>query len=100
MLLLRQVDLSLGLTRRLAGCFGDQRNPIFVEHSVPELLAERIYAGAPGYEDVNDHQQLRHDPSLATACDKQDPLGEDRTIHPDLALAAPSTLNRLELPNN
>lgn len=99
-LLLRQVDLSLGLTRRLAGCFGDQRNPIFVEHSLPELLAQRIYAEALGYEDVNDHQQLRRDPLLATACGKQDPLGEHRTFHPGPALAAPSTLNRLELSNN
>ena len=90
-LLLRQVDLSLGLTRRLAGCFGDQRNPIFVEHSVPELLAQRIYAEALGYEDVNDHQQLRRDPLLATACGKKDPLGENRTFHPGPALAAPST---------
>jgi len=99
-LLLRQVDLSLGLTRRLAGCFADQRNPIFVEHSVPELLAQRIYAEALGYEDVNDHQQLRRDPLLATACGKKDPLGADRVFHPGPALAAPSTLNRLELSNN
>jgi len=99
-LFLRQVDLSLGLTRRLAGCFDDQRNPVFVEHWVPELLPQRIYAQALGYEDVNDHQQLRHDPLLATACGKEDPLGEDRKFHPGPALAAPSTLNRLELSNN
>ena len=99
-LLLRQVDLSLGLTRRLAGCFGDQRNPIFVEHAVPELLAQRIYTEALGYEDLNDHQQLRHDPLLATACGKEDPLGGERLFHPGAALAAPSTLNRLELSNN
>ena len=99
-LLLRQVDLSLGLTRRLAGCFGDQRNQIFVEHAVPELLAQRIYTEALGYEDLNDHQQLRHDPLLATACDKEDPLGGERLFHPGAALAAPSTLNRLELSNN
>ena len=99
-LLLRQVDLSLGLTRRLADCFGDHRNPIFVEHSVPELLAQRLYAQALGYEDVNDHQQLRRDPLLATACGKKDPLGENRVFHPGPALAAPSTLNRLELSNN
>ena len=99
-LLLRQVDLSLGLTRRLADCFGDHRHPIFVEHSVPELLAQRLYAQALGYEDVNDHQQLRRDPLLATACGKKDPLGENRMFHPGPALAAPSTLNRLELSNN
>jgi hypothetical protein len=99
-LFLRQVDLSLGLTRRLAGCFGDQRHQTFVEHSVPELLAQRLYAQVLGYEDVNDHQQLRRDPLLATACGKKDPLGEDRIFHPGPALAGPSTLNRLELSNN
>jgi hypothetical protein len=99
-LLVRQVDLSLGLTRRLAGCFGDHRNQIFVEHAVPELLAQRLYAQVLGYEDINDHQQLRRDPLLATACGKKDPLGEDRIFHPGPALAGPSTLNRLELSNN
>jgi hypothetical protein len=99
-LLLRQVDLSLGLTRRLAGCFGDRRQPIFVEHSLPELLAQRIYGEALGYEDLNDHQQLRRDPLLATACGKKDPLGEKRAGHRGPALAGPSTLNRLELSNN
>jgi hypothetical protein len=79
-LFLRQVDLSLGLTRRLAGCFGDQRQQIFVEHSVPELLAQRIYTEALGYEDLNDHQQLRYDPLLATACGKTDPPGRRQTI--------------------
>ena len=77
-LLLRQVDLSLGLTRRLAGCFGDQHNQIFVEPAVPELLAQRIYTEALGYEDLHDHQQLRHPPLLATACGKEDPLGGER----------------------
>lgn len=99
-LFLRQVDLSLGLTCRLAGCFGDQRDQVFVEHSVPELLAQRLYAEALGYEDINDHQELRRDPLLATACGKKDPLGQDRIFHPGPALAAPSTLNRLELSNN
>jgi Transposase DDE domain group 1 len=99
-LLLRQVDLALGLTRRLAGCFGDQRNQIFVEHSVPELLAQRIYAQALGYEDINDHEQLRRDPLLATACGKPDPLGTQRPFHPGAPLAAPATLNRLELSNH
>jgi hypothetical protein len=99
-LLLRQVDLSLGLTRRLAGCFGDQRQQVFVEHSVPELLAQRLYSQALGYEDINDQEQLRQDPLLAAACGKKDPLGQDRIFHPGPALAAPSTLNRLELSNN
>jgi len=99
-LLLRQADLALGLTRRLADCFDDQRHQTFVEHSVAELLAQRIYAEALGYEDINDHQQLRQDPLLASACGKQDPLGGDRIFHPGPALAGPSTLNRLELSNN
>jgi hypothetical protein len=99
-LFLRQVDLSLGLTRRLAMCFGDHRNQLFVEHALAELLAQRVYAEALGYEDLNDHEQLRHDPLLATACGKEDPLGKERVFHPGAALAAPSTLNRLELSNN
>jgi hypothetical protein len=69
---------------------------------VRQLLTQRIYGLALGYEDVNDHAQLRRDPLLATACDKKDPLGEDR-FHPHhrgLALAGPSTLNRLELSNS
>ncbi len=99
-LFLRQVDLTLGLTRRLADCFADQRNQTFVEHSVRELLAQRIYSEALGYEDLNDHEQLRADPLLATACGKNDPLGTDRRFHPGPALAAPATLNRLELSNH
>jgi hypothetical protein len=66
------------------------------------MLAQRIYGLALGYEDLNDHERLRLDPLLATACNKTDPLGEDR-LHPNdrgIALAAPCTLNRLELSNN
>ncbi len=100
--LLRQIDASLGLTRALAGCFCDQRDPRFVDHSLPQLLAQRIYGLALGYEDLNDHEHLRRDPLLATACDKRDPLGQDRfnPLDRGIALAAPSTLNRLELSNN
>jgi len=99
-LFLRQVDQSLGLARKLAACFNDQRDQVLVEHAVPELLAQRLYGMALGYADLNDHQQLRRDPLLATACGKQDPLGQDRIFHPGPALAAPSTLNRLELSNS
>lgn len=99
-LLVRQVDWALGLTRRLADCFDDARNPVFVEHGLPELLAQRIYTEALGYEDLNDHQHLRRDPLLATACGKEDPLGTERPFHPGAPLAAPATLNRLELSNN
>jgi len=66
------------------------------------LLAQRIYALVLGHEDLNDHEQLRRDPVLAAACDKPDPLFRDR-VNPDdrgMPLAAPSTLNRLELSNH
>lgn len=101
-LLLRQVDRSLGLTQALAQCFGDERQQVFVDHSVRQLLTQRLYGLALGYEDVNDHAQLRRDPLLAAACDKLDPLGQDRfnPSHRGLALAGPATLNRLELSNN
>jgi hypothetical protein len=101
-LLLRQVDANLGLTQALARCFGDERQQVFVDHSVRQLLTQRIYGLALGYEDVNDHAQLRRDPLLATACGKQDPLGQDRfnPSHRGMALAGPSTLNRFELSNN
>jgi len=101
-LLLRQVDSHLGLTADLAQCFCDQRASAWVDHSVQELLRQRLFGTALGYEDVNDHQRLRLDPLLAAACGKTDPLGEQRVLpqHRGIALAAPSTLNRLELSNN
>jgi len=101
-LLLRQVDSNLGLTMALAQCFGDLRQQVFVDHSVQQLLAQRIYGLALGYEDLNDHDELRLDPLLATACNKRDPLGADRFNPADrgIALAGASTLNRLELSNN
>ena len=101
LLLLRQVDCSVGLTRKLSGCFRDHRNPRFVEHGVSELLAQRILPLAAGYEDLNDQQQLRVDPLLAVAVGKTDPLGEERVCVEDRGkpLAAPCTLNRLELTN-
>lgn len=100
-LLLRAVDGHLGLTQRLAPCFGDGRQSVFVDHTVQQLLAQRVYGLALGYADLNDHAPLRRDPLLATACDKVDPLGRDRfnPRHRGLALAGPSTLNRLELSN-
>ena len=101
-LFLRQVDHNLGVTRELAGCFEDQRDGRFVDHELEELLAQRIYSEGLGYEDLNDQERLRLDPLLATACGKQDPLGLDRfnPAHRGIALAGPSTLNRLELSNN
>jgi hypothetical protein len=101
-LLLRQVDINLGLTAALAQCFADQRDPVWVDHSVQELLRQRLFGMALGYEDVNDHQRLRLDPLLATACGKTDPLGQKRFLPQfrGIALAAPATLNRLELSNH
>jgi hypothetical protein len=100
-LLLRQIDNSLGLSAKLASCFSDDRNQVFVEHSLPELVAQRLYALALGYEDLNDHNSLRVDQLLATAVGKQDPTGMNRTCAEDRGkpLASASTLNRLELGN-
>jgi len=101
-LLLRQVDNSIGLTSKIACCFSDARSQSYVEHSLPELIAQRIFALALGYEDINDHQDLRRDPVFAAAAGKIDPLGENRRLPEDRGnpLAAPCTLNRLELSND
>ena len=64
-LLLREVDRKINLLRRLAGCFTDGRDPERIEHTVAEMLSQRIYGLALGYEDLNDHEQLRSDPLLA-----------------------------------
>jgi hypothetical protein len=102
LLLLRQLDSSLGLTRSLAACFVDRREQRFVEHSLPQLLAQRILGIAAGYEDLNDHDTLRRDPLMAVAVGKEDPFGlnRHRTQDKGNALASDSTLNRLELGNN
>ena len=96
---LRGVDLKMGLIERLGGCFSDYRLPCLVEHKVTELLRQRIGALALGYEDLNDHDRLRLDPLHALIAGKADVLGEDRLCEGDKgkALAAHSTLNRLEL---
>ena len=87
-LLLRQADRKIGMLRRVARCFTDYRQPERIEHRLEEMLAQRIYGLALGYEDLNDHEQLRQDPLLAVLAGKRD-LGEP--------LAGKSTLNRLEL---
>src|SRR3990172_1759897 len=53
-LLLREIDQRLGLSRQVAACFGDHRNPLFVEHALEELVAQRMHGLALGYEDLND----------------------------------------------
>ena len=99
-LLLRQVDRSLGLSRTLASCFEDSRDLRYADHAVQELVRQRLYGVALGYEDLNDPDRLRLDPLLAVACNKRDPLGVDRLHQKGVALAGASTLNRLELSNN
>jgi hypothetical protein len=98
-LLLREVEAKTGILRRFAACFTDHRDPDRAEHSVVELLAQRIFALALGYEDLNDHDSLRHDPLLAVLVGKSDPTGADRRRQGDRgkSLAGKSTLNRLEL---
>src|SRR5207253_4664427 len=87
-LLLRQTDKRLNLLPRLAECFLDGRNPDLVEHSILEMLSQRIYGLALGYEDINDHEQLRNDPVFGILA------GRNELEAP---LAGKSTLNRMEL---
>ncbi len=98
-LLLREVEKRTGIIARFAACFRDYRKQEQVEHTVKELVAQRVYALALGYEDLNDHEQLRQDPLLAILAEKADPTGESRVRERDRgkALAGKSTLNRLEL---
>ena len=86
--LLRQTDKRLNLIGRLAESFLDGRNQSLVEHSIAEMLSQRIYGLALGYEDLNDHEQLRTDPVFGILAGKED-LAEP--------LAGKSTLNRMEL---
>jgi hypothetical protein len=98
-LLLRETERLTGIIRQFAACFTDHRNPDRIEHTVEELVGQRVYALALGYEDLNDHDDLRHDPLLAVLAGKKDPLGSKRRDSKDRgrALAGKSTLNRLEL---
>src|ERR1700738_4918248 len=98
-LILRELERHSGLLRDFAGCFIDYRDQRYVEHSVQELVSQRIHGVVLGYEDLNDHDHLRRDPVHGLICGKSDPLGQDRILERDKgkALAAHSTLNRLEL---
>jgi Transposase DDE domain group 1 len=87
-LLLRETDRKIGLLSRVRKCFCDHRHPLWIVHELSELLAQRIYGLALGYEDLNDHEELRRDPLLALLA------GKRRVEEP---LAGKSTLNRLEL---
>ena len=64
-LLLREVEKRTGIIKRFAACFRDYRNPERIEHTGRELIAQRVYGLALGYEDLNDHEELRRDPMLA-----------------------------------
>jgi len=86
--LLRQTDRRLNLLPRLAECFLDGRNQNLIEHTIQEMLSQRIYGLASGYEDINDHEQLRKDPVFSILAGRED-LNEP--------LAGKSTLNRMEL---
>jgi hypothetical protein len=90
-LLLRHTDRAIGLIERVAACFVDEREQDQVVHTLPALVGQRIVGIALGYEDVNDHDELRHDPVLALFADQLE------AKRPDCApLAGKSTLNRLE----
>jgi hypothetical protein len=97
--LLREVEVRTGIIRQFAFCFTDHRDADLIEHTVEDLVAQRVYGLALGYEDLLDHDDLRHDPLLAALVGKADPLGEDRVRQRDKGkpLAGKSTLNRLEL---
>jgi len=76
--LLEQADRCIKLLERFAGCFRDSRDARFVEHPVLDLVRQRVFGLALGYEDLNDHDDLSRDPMLATAVGKADPTGQSR----------------------
>jgi len=98
-LLLRERGAKTRIVARMAEQFTDHRDPEATEHSVRELTGQRVLGLALGYEDLNDHDRLRHDPLFAAAVGKRDPEGRERLREQDRgkALASSSTLNRLEL---
>jgi DDE family transposase len=91
-LLLRTTDRAIGMMDRLAACFHDERRPELIEHKVETLVGQRVFGIALGYEDLNDHDELRHDPMMAVLAGKLAAGREDCA-----PVAGKSTLNRLEL---
>jgi hypothetical protein len=98
-LLLQEVERRCAIVEQFAHCFDDHRNPDRIEHSVQDLIAQRVFGLALGYEDLNDHDELRFDPLIAAAIGKADPKGTKRARKRDegASLAGKSTLNRVEL---
>jgi hypothetical protein len=92
-LLLQRTDQAIGLIERLAQCFVDRRDPSLIEHSVRTLIGQRVFGMAMGYEDLNDHESLRHDAVFGALPGKLEPQRRAECA----ALAGKSTLNRLEL---
>ena len=80
LLLVRQFDAQLALTKKLNGIFTDWRRPAFIEHQTHEMLVQRIYQIAAGYEDCNDADTLRLDPTFQTVVGKSDPLASQPTL--------------------
>jgi hypothetical protein len=99
LVLLRELEGKRRILRRFASGFRDHRDPEQIEHTVAQLLAQRVFAICCGYEDLNDHDFLCADPVLAAACGKSDLTGQTRRRSGDRgkAGASRSTLNRLEL---
>ena len=91
-LLLGAADRAIGLTERFAACFHDERRQELIEHEVATLVSQRVFAIAQGYEDLNDHDELRNDPMMAVLAGKLAAGREDCA-----PVAGKSTLNRLEL---
>src|SRR6202171_2638462 len=91
-LLLGAADRAISMMDRFAACFHDVRRPALIEHEVVTLVAQRVFGIALGYEDLNDHDDLRHDPVMAVLAGKLSSKRETCA-----ALAGKSTLNRLEL---
>ncbi len=85
---LRAMDKRLGLIDSLADCISDNRHPSYVEHSLSDLIRQRVFQIALGYEDANDCDDLRTDPALKMACDRLPITGDD--------LASQPTMSRLE----
>src|SRR5712692_8951927 len=91
-LLLGATDRAIGMMGRFASCFHDERRQELIEHEIVTLVGQRVFGIALGYEDLNDHDELRHDPLMAVLAGKLEARRDDCA-----PVAGKSTLNRLEL---